>query len=276
MHPINLPLFLHLFMTCAFPGAGIRVKFKGPEPEWNSPAGLPVLPPTPWAGCHGLPPTTGDPASYKSNCTGRVSVAEEGDFVTLSSSSSPLKLSAGSSTTFLMDLLVTPMRPVNLTQHVDTRYAHLFGNVQTKNPAAGNPSGTLAGLVDLIVSLNATWAILHQGTSLNTFINEPILEQRLPALETFVKLCHEKGVRVKLYFTTRELTNRAPELFAIKSLPNHEVITSGPGGGGSSLCPTMRSSLAARAAAGRGTWATITWLAGAPSTTSRRMTASLG
>ena len=217
------------------PHAGMRVKFKGLEPEWNSPSGLPLLPPSPWAGCHGKPPATGDPAAYKANCTGRVSVMEQGGVVTLSSSSGPITLAATSSTVFPMDILVTPMRPVNLTRHMETRYAHLFGNVQTKAPAAGNPSGTLGGLVDLIASLNATYAILHQGTSLNTYINEPILEERLPALETFVRLCHAAGIKVKLYFTTRELTNRAPELFAIKSLPNHEVITTGPGGGGAWL-----------------------------------------
>lgn len=36
-------------------------------------------------------------------------------------------------------------------------------------------------------------------------------------------------------FTTRELTNRAPELFAIKALPGNEIIRSGSGGGGAWL-----------------------------------------
>ena len=36
-------------------------------------------------------------------------------------------------------------------------------------------------------------------------------------------------------FTTRELTNRAPELFAIKALPGNEIIRPGIGGGGAWL-----------------------------------------
>ena len=59
-----------------------------------------------------------------------------------------------------------------------------------------------------------------------------------PSLQTFVDACHAKGIFVKLYFTTRELSNRCTEIFALKSLPNHEVLygvdgTSGQEGGGS-------------------------------------------
>jgi hypothetical protein len=85
----------------------------------------------------------------------------------------PVTLAAGS-LPFVLDLMVTPMHPVDSKQHLATRYVHLFGNVQTKSPLGGNPSGTLEGLVALIASMGGTWVILHQGTSLNTFINSPI------------------------------------------------------------------------------------------------------
>jgi hypothetical protein len=48
------------------------------------------------------------------------------------------------------------------------------------------------------------------------------------------------------YFTTRELTNRCSELFALKSLPNHEVLFSGPGGGGAWLGEHLVSDYAVR------------------------------
>jgi hypothetical protein len=159
----------------------------------------------------------------------------------IESGTGPLSLRAAVAVPFALDLMVTPMRPVDLGRHVGTRYVHLFGDVQTTSPAGGNPSGSLAGLADLIVSMGGTWAILHQGTSLNTFINSPINEAVVPALGTFVELCRVRGVSVKLYFTTRELTNRAPELFAVKALPNHEIIlqhdpqSGGTGGGGAWL-----------------------------------------
>ena len=59
-----------------------------------------------------------------------------------------------------------------------------------------------------------------------------------PSLQQFVDACHAKGIFVKLYFTTRELSNRCTEIFALKALPRHEVLfgvdgTSGQEGGGS-------------------------------------------
>ena len=33
-------------------------------------------------------------------------------------------------------------------------------------------------------------------------------------LAEFVSLCHKHGLKVKLYFTTRELSNRCAEIFA--------------------------------------------------------------
>ena len=41
---------------------------------------------------------------------------------------------------------------------------------------------------------------------------------------------HEKGIKVKLYNTIRELTYRANELFALRSLGD-EILSRGPGGG---------------------------------------------
>ena len=41
---------------------------------------------------------------------------------------------------------------------------------------------------------------------------------------------HERDMKVKIYYTVRELTNRAPELFALRSLGN-EILSYGPGGG---------------------------------------------
>lgn len=65
-------------------------------------------------------------------------------------------------------------------------------------------------------------------------------------LEGFVALCHARNLSVKLYFTTRELTNRCSELFALKSLPNHEVLFAGPGGGGAWLGEHLVSDYAVR------------------------------
>ena len=131
---------------------------------------------------------------------------------------------------FNFDLLVTPLRPVNLKQHFETRYFHFGG---TFPPPGLNM--TMEEAVDQIADLGATWVNVHQGSNLNPYINYPLREDLMGDLQGFVKLCHGRNMSVKLYFTTRELTNRCSELFALKSLPNHEVLFGGPGGGGAWL-----------------------------------------
>ena len=72
---------------------------------------------------------------------------------------------------------------------------------------------------------------------INYPLRSDLAEGQDPSLQTFVDACHAKGIFVKLYFTTRELSNRCTEIFALKSLPRHEVLygvdgTSGQEGGG--------------------------------------------
>jgi len=49
-------------------------------------------------------------------------------------------------------------------------------------------------------------------------------------MKAYVDEAHARGMKVKIYYTVRELSNRAPELWALRSL-GHEVLSSGPGGG---------------------------------------------
>ena len=86
-----------------------------------------------------------------------------------------------------------------------------------------------------IADLGATWVNVHQGSNLNPYINYPLRPDLMGDLQGFVDLCHGRNMSVKLYFTTRELTNRCSELFALKSLPKHEVLFGGAGGGGAWL-----------------------------------------
>jgi hypothetical protein len=49
-------------------------------------------------------------------------------------------------------------------------------------------------------------------------------------MKAYVDSAHARQMRVKIYYTVRELTNHAPELFALRSLGD-EVLSHGPGGG---------------------------------------------
>ena len=49
-------------------------------------------------------------------------------------------------------------------------------------------------------------------------------------MKAYIDEGHAKGLKVKIYYTVRELSNRAPELFMLRSLGD-EVLSYGPGGG---------------------------------------------
>ena len=49
-------------------------------------------------------------------------------------------------------------------------------------------------------------------------------------MKAYIDEAHAKGLKVKIYYTVRELSNRAPELFALRSLGD-EILSTGPGGG---------------------------------------------
>jgi hypothetical protein len=49
-------------------------------------------------------------------------------------------------------------------------------------------------------------------------------------MKTYIDEAHRLGLKVKIYYTVRELTNRAPEIFALRSLGD-EILSFGQGGG---------------------------------------------
>jgi hypothetical protein len=144
----------------------------------------------------------------------------------MQSSTGPVTVTPGG-LQFHFDLLVTPVRPIDLRKHFTTRYFQLLG---TFPPQGLNLSMEQA--VEQIAALGVTWVNVHQGSNLNPYINYPLRPDLMGDLDGFVRLCHARNISVKLYFTVWVLTNRCSELFAFKSLPNHEVLFGGAGGGG--------------------------------------------
>jgi hypothetical protein len=108
-------------------------------------------------------------------------------------------------------LLITPFHPIYPEKQWSTRFYHAFKPIDTVAAAGAN-------------TIN-----VHHGTAINPFINYPFL--RSEQMKSYVDEAHARGMRVKIYYTIRELSNHAPELFALRSLGN-EIIADGPGKGG--------------------------------------------
>lgn len=124
--------------------------------------------------------------------------------------SGPRVLKKGETLFFNFELLITPFRVLNTEKHWENRYYHRFEPV------------------DLIKEKGANTINVHHATEVNPYINYPFLIPK--KMKKYIDEAHAKGMKVKIYYTVRELSNRAAELFALRSLGD-EVLSYGPGGG---------------------------------------------
>ena len=107
-------------------------------------------------------------------------------------------------------LLITPFKPIDTRAHFRTRFCH-----------AALP-------VEEVVATTANTINVHHANVYNPWINYPFLTP--DKMKAYIDEAHAQDCRVKFYYTVRELSTRAPELFALQSL-NGEVLVDGPGGG---------------------------------------------
>jgi hypothetical protein len=119
-------------------------------------------------------------------------------------------LAAGESLRFDFRLLVTPFHPLDTDRQWRTRFFHRYRPL------------------DEIESAGATVINVHHATEINPYINYPFM--RPDQMKAYVDAAHARGMKVKIYYTVRELSNIAPELFALLGLGD-EVFSYGPGGG---------------------------------------------
>lgn len=112
---------------------------------------------------------------------------------------------------FEFALLITPVKPVDPAKHFSERYFH------------ANPMK-----FDDAAKEGANICNIHHAQPLNPVINYPFIVRE--PLKQFIADQHQKNRKVKLYYTIRELTTHAQEVYALKSL-NHEIFVSGVGYG---------------------------------------------
>lgn len=124
------------------------------------------------------------------------------------------KLQKGESFVWRFSLNLTPLRKRNMQSHWEQRYHHIDTWAQ---PVPDLDEAKAGG---------ATVVNLHQGGALNAYINYPFLKD--DSLRAQTQRAHELGMKYKLYYTLRELSNHTCELPVLISLGD-EVIRRGPG-----------------------------------------------
>jgi hypothetical protein len=135
------------------------------------------------------------------------------DRVVLSAFTGPKKLKAGAELHFNFGLAVTPFRCID-PAHWNWRYLH---------PQPWNPLPSL----DEVVRDGARILNVHQGNNgLNPHINYPFVA--VDPMKRLAAEAHSRNVKVKIYYTIRELSNYTAEIWALRSLGD-EVYLDGPG-----------------------------------------------
>lgn len=115
-------------------------------------------------------------------------------------------IKSGEELNFIFLVSVTPFKPIDTDKQWTDRYYH------THVP------------IDTAVACGTNTINIHHAQTINPFINYPFI--RPDYMKEYIDEAHDKGVKVKIYYTVRELANRAPEVWALRSL-GHEVFASG-------------------------------------------------
>jgi len=182
-------------------GGGLQCKLKGPNYRW------------PLVNIHYHRRPLLMPEAWHNAGKGGCIVEPVGDDrVVIRAFGGPRKLKAGRTLRFDFGLLVTPVKPLDPKAHW-LRHRYYHGGV----PAAKKVAETGAKVINI-----------HHGNAMNPYINYPFLTT--DKLAPYVKSAHALGLKVKLYYTIRELTNHVAEIWAMRSL-GHEIYADGPGGG---------------------------------------------
>lgn len=131
---------------------------------------------------------------------------EDGSYLFTASCGSH-SLNAGESLGFNFDLFLTPFKPLDTNQQWEDRYFHLT-------------PGSKADMPDLKMAADdgANVINIHHNREYNPFINYPYNDYTTAELSHFVSDAHDQDMRVKMYYTTREITNNLSEFFMLYSL----------------------------------------------------------
>ena len=156
---------------------------------------------------------TAPPPSWYNEGKGGFRISTVGDERKAIAFSGKRDLRKGDTLQFQCAFVITPVKKLNTYSQFHDRYYH--------NPLAPEPKESDVAKGIKIINV-------HQGNKYNPHINYPFLTVK--KLKDFVDYWHKRGMKVKLYYTVRELSDFTTELWALRSLGD-EILANGDGGG---------------------------------------------
>ncbi len=155
------------------------------------------------------------PPSWGNEGQGGVNVGQKNEDVIISAYSGRREMQQGEQLNYDFELLITPLKIIDRQNKFGDRYYHGGGT----NTSVKVANAKLAG---------ANIINIHHAEDIYPFINYPYLDENTEDLKKLVDDVHKENLRIKFYYTTRELTKNLPEFWPFNSL-NGEVIFPGPG-----------------------------------------------
>lgn len=151
------------------------------------------------------------PPSWYNKGKGGCTIHEENKTTVLVKATSGQRtIKKGETLYFNFNLLLTPFKTLDTKGQWSTRFFHAYKPI------------------DEIKKTGANTINNHHANNVNPYINYPFIHTK--EMKNYVDTAHKLGLKVKIYNTIRELSNRAAEIFALRSL-GHEIFSPGSGGG---------------------------------------------
>ena len=161
------------------------------------------------------------PKSWGNAGKGGVTVGKAADGAVLATAfCGPRHMKAGEVLEFNVELYLTPFRTLDTERQWAVRFVH-------PQPSR-DPAVIEKALKGMDAKAGPNVLNIHQAQHSAPFINYPYADENFPELKDIIKRSHEKGVKTRVYYTTRELTQNLKELHALHSM-NGEIIFPGPG-----------------------------------------------
>lgn len=150
------------------------------------------------------------PKSWGNGDKGGVTVGIKGSSMLANNYTGEHSMKKGEVLYYNFTLLITPFHTIDTDFQWENRFYHKYNTI------------------DSIKATGATVVNIHHATAINPWINYPFIEHA--KMKNYIDEAHKKGLKVKIYNTVRELSNRAYETFPMRSL-GHEIYSPGKGGG---------------------------------------------
>ena len=150
------------------------------------------------------------PSSWGNNNKGGIDILKNENAVLVNAYSGSRNIKKGEVLYYNFNLLITPFHPINTDFQWDNKFFHKYKEI------------------DSIRETGATVINIHHATPINPYINYPFIEFK--KMKAYIDEAHSKGLKVKIYNTIRELSNKAYEIHALRSL-GQEIFSGGKGAG---------------------------------------------